>query len=632
MSSLELFVSHSDFKEMSTECKESTLYVTLFVWVQFNALFVSASFFFSVLGSRIIAKILDIVEFVKWKRIDNLFVFWGLDDDAVLLAKSVYERIQKDKKNINKIAIIVLPLAQKKSEGRLNFSKIFSSADYDTTRLEKLSYIKNETIIFSSHAHISSLEDIIINNGLGRLGRMINRSINVNVFFMAESEKQNITSADMFSSSQVIKDRFNKKGLSFNLKIYCQAARRNENLIQEKVISMKNRIDISFIDTAYLAVLSMKVATSWSKDVCPDELLLCTKSSNIPNYANHPVNFVDYNNGVVTSDFTSMIIGFGETGQFALDFLYEFGSFAGSYGEKSQFKCHVYDDKADSLWTRYTQRVPYFKTNSSEIEIHNYSPNTKKFWDEFYAQMDSLNYIVICMGNDNATLTVLGEIYEAISHNRNNGFGRKGSERLHICIRAYSEENELLIKRTLKAYNELAGDEVIRYFGMPSKIYTISKIDDEELTKMSRLIDSVYNNATSIASDAKQTSATTSLSYEAEYEFQSKRRKDYANKEQGLHLYTKKKLLGEKPTDETIENVAIAEHIRWCSSHFVQGYLPMTKEQLEKMPTKNDGSKITCSERLKRHACLVPFAELSEEEKNYDRAFVKKAIEIINKQ
>ena len=84
---------------------------------------------------------------------------------------------------------------------------------------------------------------------------------------------------------------------------------------------MENRritdsLGIELIDSSFLSILELKQ----NKDA-------------------HPVNFVelekddtDKNTGIVTSSFNAMILGFGDTGQEALSYLYEFSAFLGKDG------------------------------------------------------------------------------------------------------------------------------------------------------------------------------------------------------------------------------------------------------------------------------------------------------------
>lgn len=633
MSSLELFVSHSDLLEVSRDCVESPVYMTIFATVQFNALFVSAAMIFSIVYNRAISNIISVVELFRKRPVRNLYVFWGLSDKATILIDSVYKHPSFDKRK-DVIAVINLPSSGKKASGRLNFSRIFTSTDYDIEKLSKISHI-HAAILYSSHPEEKRPgKNMLEVYGLTRLRHLIAKSTNIKAFFMDDNERGNIATAEMFVEDNSISKIQQKE--STTLKVYCLATRNKVNLIQEKMLNMKH-VDLTLIDSAYLAALSLKVATKYYKEICPTQVYKPQHNIRIIDreYANHPINFVEHKNGYVTSAFTSMIVGFGGTGANVLNFLYEFGSFADSEKRKSTFKCYLFDDKIDSLWTDYVQQVPYFDTeeSSTEIERHCCSTHSKEFWNVLNRILDDLNYVVIALGNDNDSMSFLGDLFDVVQKRRKNGF-----DKFHIVIRSYSVENEPLLIKTIRTYNDLIGDEVIRYFGMPSNIFTIGKIDDEELAQLSKYLKDTYegckkkNEKKNEKKDVDvqavvQQNKPTPQPFEKEYEFLSIRRKDFANKEQGLHTYTKKILLGDNPDADTIEYVSVCEHIRWNASHYVQGYLPMRKDVLDRMPIKN-GEKVSCSEKYKQHLCLIPFEELSKTYQDYDRAFVNDVIKL----
>ena len=61
---------------------------------------------------------------------------------------------------------------------------------------------------------------------------------------------------------------------------------------------------------------------------------------------------------VSVSGFKSMILGFGETGQDALAFLYEYGAFVGKDKKKVPFVCHVFDNQMDKFMKGIRSHIP----------------------------------------------------------------------------------------------------------------------------------------------------------------------------------------------------------------------------------------------------------------------------------
>lgn len=93
------------------------------------------------------------------------------------------------------------------------------------------------------------------------------------------------------------------------------------------------------------------------------------------NSTSQPVNFVEYDNstGTVSSIFTSMIIGFGETGRDVFRFLYEFSSFVketnkGEDGKdniiEQDKRFYIVDKRLDELKTKFIVNAPALKTKN----------------------------------------------------------------------------------------------------------------------------------------------------------------------------------------------------------------------------------------------------------------------------
>lgn len=78
---------------------------------------------------------------------------------------------------------------------------------------------------------------------------------------------------------------------------------------------------------------------------------------------NHPVNFVDVDTSkaCVKKPFTSMIIGFGETGRDAFRFLYEFGALIDVNGNRNPQKIYVVDEHIDELKGDFLMKAPALK-------------------------------------------------------------------------------------------------------------------------------------------------------------------------------------------------------------------------------------------------------------------------------
>lgn len=82
------------------------------------------------------------------------------------------------------------------------------------------------------------------------------------------------------------------------------------------------------------------------------------------------MNFVDVDTSkaCVKKPFTSMIIGFGETGRDAFRFLYEFGALIDVNGNRNPQKIYVVDEHIDELKGDFLMKAPALKERKNELE------------------------------------------------------------------------------------------------------------------------------------------------------------------------------------------------------------------------------------------------------------------------
>ena len=91
LSSLEMFVSHSDLIEVRHECHENFMYMLVFSIVHFAAVLLSAIFILRTFFYKMIVKI-GLRKRVR--NANNVYIFWGINKAAKTLANNI-----KDKEN-----------------------------------------------------------------------------------------------------------------------------------------------------------------------------------------------------------------------------------------------------------------------------------------------------------------------------------------------------------------------------------------------------------------------------------------------------------------------------------------------------------------------------------------------------
>ena len=86
-----------------------------------------------------------------------------------------------------------------------------------------------------------------------------------------------------------------------------------------------------------------------------------------------------------------------------------------------------------------------------------------------------------------------------------------------------------------------------------------------------------------------------------------------ANRSQADHRMIRREILALSQSDETVELLAEAEHLRWTADRIVSGW--------RHADTRSDEKRL--------HPSIRPYRELSEDDKNKDRGAVRSALEAV---
>lgn len=405
----------------------------------------------------------------------------------------------------------------------------------------------------------------------------------------------------------------------FECTIYCHA--KKEGLVNryDSITDIKDRI--KFIDSSYLAVEYLKKHNT-------GELL--------------PVKFVDIakkdgkeNLGYVTSDFNCAVIGFGETGKEAVKFLYEFGAFPDKANVKAPFKCHIFDKNIDKELGEFgidlrTLRSPEAEEN--EFILHSCEIGSIEFRSEMLKLINELNYIVVCLGNDDKNIEVALNIADfATLEGRNTG--------RNFCIAVKQAKLSKLNEDTLRNANATY-NKCLHPFGMMETIWKNHIISNELMDNdASRFFESYTTLSAAINKklypdypvdtweERKKKSCSENYCYADRCDAKRKIAQDYSN---CLHVETKRVLCkgsnvkakmiceindNDKHCDgdyaAILEHLAVCEHLRWEASHLMLGYRPT-----------DGGNKAD----RKLHNCIKPFSKLHPDKQHYDWLVVKNSI------
>lgn len=591
--SLEMFIANTIiFKgEVMSAMKQEPLLFYFYLPIYGMALLTSGFAIFHFLSRRL-HNWMWLTFHKRYASSTNTHIFVGINDPSCCLAKAIAGSGSKDM-----ILFIDIPDQQDNPQG-ISVWDIIARFFKDSKEVEKL----NDYVVLKA------------GKGLNKIVPWLKRAEN-NLYILSDSQKMNL---------DILEELWKNKDL-FNCRVYCHA--KKEGLVNryDSITDVKDRI--RFVDSSYLAVEYLKKH---------DTLL--------------PVKFVDIakeegngNLGYVTSSFNCAVIGFGETGKEALKFLYEFGAFPDINNGKAPFKCHVFEKNIDREIGEFgvdirTLHSP--EVSESEFVLHTYEVGSIEFRSEIMELVNELNYVVVCLGDDDTNLNIALNIVEMAVLN-----GRDISR--NFCIAVKQTRLTELNKETLDNANKsYAG--CLHPFGMQETIWKTEIISNEKMDKDARRFFESYTVLSAKINkklypdypvdtweQREAKSRSEASSHGTRCDAKRKIAQDYSN---CLHVTTKRILCsssgvgpglilpvnvdkdGKEDKDGTVhctaeveilEHLAVCEHLRWEASHLMLGYRPTSGEK--------DNEK-------KLHNCILPYKQLDESTKHYDWLVVKNSI------
>ena len=123
LSSVEMFVSHSDLIEVSPEMKENTIYMTFFALTHFLAVFINLSILFNFIGFQLSSAQI-IRKWLKGSVKQNLHIFVSISESTTPIAADI-------RKHEPNSWIVWVTLNEQSEEGaRFSFHSLFSALAY----------------------------------------------------------------------------------------------------------------------------------------------------------------------------------------------------------------------------------------------------------------------------------------------------------------------------------------------------------------------------------------------------------------------------------------------------------------------------------------------------------------------
>lgn len=677
-----MFILESDVSAVHDVFHDNLLYMIFFSLAHFFAAGVSLIFVIKHFGYNIVASLQMWLSALGWKKYDQMFVFWGMNDISLRLAKSI--KLSGKVKGKYKMIFIRMTDDNEKVGEQSGLGRLFN---YLSMKNEELMKIKElGCLTTNSYSSLAQLTDVSDSNQQSDILRdkmrlrtvvkiLKNTTGDIHMFFMSDDDKANIQAVGNIKCDATINSIAAQK-TNGKIKLYCHARYNSVHRVIEDEQQIPN-ILVKVVDSSHISVELMKQKVELQ-----------------------PVGYVDVNaDGTVKSPFNALIVGFSEVGLDALRFLYEFSAFVkegSTWGnvKRSTFHCDVVDKKMDELAGLFTANAPSIPVECSFakegnaahplVSLHKWDAQGRDFTNYLISALkekNPLNYVVVATENDELNISIGVRVFRMAIRYRND------MKHLRIMVRVHHDEDQH-IQHIAEHYNrlwaanekavgnklhqkEIKSDKTlgdpITLFGSEDDTYTFENIISEEIEEVAKKYKAKYDasiRAQNVASGKEAGTIQTwdeehneLMQLEGEYRGYSPtfsgvmrlRRVQSQNKENCLHFQTKRKLaslaLDEEPLTWFEKNRLFREsssllytmddgstvprHIKILLDTLAQTEhlrWNASHEVLGYTVANEEGEK---DEARLKHGCLRPWQELKDETKSYDFDVVDVSLGII---
>lgn len=285
-------------------------------------------------------------------------------------------------------------------------------------------------------------------------------------------------------------------------------------------------------------------------------------------------------NGRAREDFHALVVGSGKVGQAVIKQIVMNGQFYGS-----QFRLSIFDPAYDKVAGRLRYECSQLFDNYP-IDVFHADARSLEMFSFLSQYWDKLNYIVISTGNDQTNLEVCQQVRHFLQM-------RKREMPIYIC--------------STRGLQRVCADTVIKW-----NIFSRHVLCSDEIDRKAMLLNHRYRGGASVQEDWDQCDYFSRMS--------SRASADYAPvflKMAGLSADAVPK--GNWVSGTLLENMAIAEHERWCAFHYCMGFRPMTDQEFaqrseiylrEKAKDPRTDYRISKDLSARIHCCLIPWDAL----------------------
>lgn len=562
---------------------------------------------------------------------NHLYIFFGINDNSVLLAKDIHDN---DSKSII-VFIADANITDDENDSWNNIVRLFAhrqkTFDYADETHALVSIVSKQLYDINDDKLHGDNHDVLSIIGLDKVRDFITAlgkypdDAQLHIFFLSDEEDKNIMSLINLAKDKTILEIADNKAVTD--KIYCHARYNGPNRVIED-LAIRKGLSVEIIDSSHLAIELLKNKS----EVHP--VRTATLSDEYP--------------ATVTKPIDTLIVGFGEVGRDAFRFIYEFGTFirvADGFPQAVRPSITAIDNRMDVLNGIFETNTPAINYVDGNIILKKLDCNSVVFYNEILnkEKCNTLNYIVLALGDDDMNISLSTNIFNHIRRYRDN------MSDLVMMVRCNNSDKFAMMQKIADHYNKGCGSEgknVICLFGNPKEIYSYNTIIRDELTRRGITFMESYQklcgeNGTWISRHKKLTGIAQKKIGEIIYpnidNLRKLRRQESQDLANALHIKTKMWLMHQAlgrdydwdgflsrlfdaagnpimvgsheniyypylsaEENEIMLNLAILEHARWNSAHELLGYV------------RNDDAP-KCDERTRRHNCLRKWEELDEE-------------------
>jgi hypothetical protein len=563
--------------------------------------------------------------FHKWFHSKGKVVhlFWGVNEASILLA----EDIRRLHTTETIIFVDVDKECEDNTQRKATLSLITNTITIKNSEMSRLDAID----AFIDHCYNGPADlkcdnetDIFGRLHLKNIGSIVQKCSRACFYFLSDDESQNIAGALNLQKDQRLRFMNENKPI-----LYIHARKDANNEIFDHYSQYDgetHRMKIKIVDSAYLSVATLKQ----DKRTLP---VNCVK--------------IDQSTGLVDSPFTTMIVGFGATGQEAFKFLYEYSAFIGSDMKKSPFKCYAIDGQMNIIAGIIREKMPAIKED--ELSLIQATVDSEEFWGKVKTIIHELNYVVIALNNDTIGLSLAVNLFKYALKSR-----PTNKPMLKILVRCYDNGNERRMTEVANNLNKsIEGNNIeIRLFGEKKRLYCCKTILSDNTLLEAMEFNKVYEKSELSAEEQWQKdfgeaeilrlmTQKKMSRYHAIYDINRRIAQNISN---SLHSRTKMILMGfgdneqserlrlyygyansrmddttkyecDKDEKQLLLNIAMVEHERWIASHKLMGY------------TYNPVNDYI----QKQHRCISSWKELDEITQSYDCNVVDTTIKMMYK-